>query len=58
MAPYVPLPTSKKSLLPNSQLAGPIDPSELASLTIRVRSVSNVDGTPAQDWALLMVRRF
>jgi kumamolisin len=35
---YVPVPGSQKSLLPNSRPAGPVNPSELASLTVRVRS--------------------
>ncbi len=38
MAVYVPLPGSKRSLLPKSRPAGPVDPSEIASLTVRVRS--------------------
>ena len=38
MAVYVPLPGSKRTLLPNSRPAGPIDPSEIASVTVRVRS--------------------
>jgi kumamolisin len=38
MAVYVPLPGSKRSLLPNSRPAGPVDPLEIASLTVRVRS--------------------
>jgi len=41
MAVYVPLPGSKRSLLPNSRLAGPIDPTEIASVTVRVRSAGN-----------------
>ena len=41
MAVYVPLPGSKKSLLPNSRPAGPVNPSELASLTVRVRSAGD-----------------
>jgi kumamolisin len=41
MAVYVPLPGSQKSLLPNSRPAGPVDPSELASLTVRVRSTGD-----------------
>ncbi len=41
MAIYVPLPGSKKSLLPNSRHAGPVNPSELASLTVRVRSAGD-----------------
>jgi kumamolisin len=38
MAVYVPLPGSKRTLLPNSRPAGPIDPSEIDSITVRVRS--------------------
>lgn len=41
MAVYVPLPGTKKSLLPNSRSAGPVNPSELASLTVRVRSAGD-----------------
>lgn len=44
MSVYVPLNGSKRELLPGSRAAGPVDPSEVASLTIRVRSV----GDPAQ----------
>jgi kumamolisin len=38
MAGYVPLPGSKRSLLPNSRPVGAIDPSEVDSITVRVRS--------------------
>jgi kumamolisin len=38
MGVYIPLPGSKKTLLPNSRSAGPIDASELATVTVRVRS--------------------
>jgi kumamolisin len=38
MPAYVPLPGSKRSLLPNSRSAGPIDPSEIVNVTVRVRS--------------------
>lgn len=38
MAVYVPLPGSKRSLLPNSRPAGPVNPSEITSVTVRVRS--------------------
>lgn len=38
MAVYVPLPGSRRTLRPNSRAAGPINPSEIASLTVRVRS--------------------
>jgi kumamolisin len=41
MAVYVPLPGSNRALLPNSRPAGPVDPSEMASVTVRVRSVGN-----------------
>ena len=41
MSVYVPLNGSKRELLPNSHAAGPIDLSEIASLTIRVRSVGD-----------------
>jgi len=38
MTAYVPLPGSNRALLANSRLAGPVDKSEIASLTVRVRS--------------------
>jgi kumamolisin len=41
MAGHVPLPGSKRALLPNSRLVGPYNPSEIASLTIRVRSTGD-----------------
>jgi kumamolisin len=41
MVVYVPVPGSKKSLLANSRPAGPVNPSELASLTVRVRSAGD-----------------
>ena len=41
MAIYVPLPGSKRALLPNSRLAGPVDTSEIASITVRVRSAGD-----------------
>ena len=41
MTVHVPLPGSKRSLLANSRLAGPVNPSEIASLTVRVRSVGD-----------------
>jgi kumamolisin len=41
MPGYVTLPGSKRLLLPNSRPAGPIDPSEISSLTIRVRSAGD-----------------
>jgi kumamolisin len=42
MTTYIPLPGSKRNLLPNSRAAGPVDKSETASLTIRVRSTGNL----------------
>ncbi len=36
------LPGSKRTLLPNSRPAGPIDPTEIASLTVRTRSAGDV----------------
>lgn len=41
MAVYIPLPGSKRALLPNSRPAGAVDPSEVASITVRVRSVGD-----------------
>jgi kumamolisin len=41
MAVYVPLPGSKRTLLANSRPAGPIDSSEIASVTVRVRSAGD-----------------
>src|SRR5450432_2537817 len=41
MASYVPLPGSKRLLLPNSRPAGPVDLSKIESLTVRVRSAGN-----------------
>ncbi|MGO9315042.1 MAG: protease pro-enzyme activation domain-containing protein [Syntrophobacteraceae bacterium] len=38
MATYVSLPGSRRNLLPNSRPAGPVDKSELASLSVRLRS--------------------
>lgn len=38
---FVPVQGSHKSLLPHSRPAGPVDPSELASLTVRVRSTGD-----------------
>jgi len=42
MAGFVPLPGSKRELLPNSRPAGPINPSEIAVITVRVRSVGDI----------------
>ncbi len=42
MAGYIPLPGSKRALLPNSRPAGAIDPSQIESITVRVRSGGDV----------------
>jgi len=42
MATQVTLPGSKRSLLPNSRAAGPVDPTEIVSLTVRTRSVGDI----------------
>jgi len=42
MARYVPLPGSRRTLLPNSRPAGPIDPSTIATVTVRVRSAGDM----------------
>jgi kumamolisin len=41
MSVYVPLPGSKRTPLANSRPAGPIDPSEIASVTVRLRSTGD-----------------
>jgi kumamolisin len=38
MTVYVPIAGSTRTLLPNSRPAGPVDPNEMASLTVRLRS--------------------
>src|SRR5438045_3220198 len=43
MPTYVSLPNSKRRLLPNSRIAGPVNRSEIDSLTIHVRSKGNFD---------------
>jgi len=52
MAPYVALPGSQRSLLPNSRPAGPVDLSESASLTVRLRSKGDPDGLAAKAYEL------
>ena len=42
MVVYVPLPGSKRELLPHSRPAGPINPSESAVITVRVRSIGDI----------------
>src|SRR6516225_4994640 len=41
MPTFIPLPGSKQTLLPNSLAAGPVDKSEIASVTVRVRSAGD-----------------
>jgi kumamolisin len=48
MAGYVPLPGSKRALLPNSRPLGPIDPSEVDSITVRVRPAGDVKALEAK----------
>jgi len=52
MATYVSLPGSKRALLPNSRPAGPIDPSEIANVTIRVRALASADQLTARAYQL------
>lgn len=52
MSIYVPLPGSKRTLLPNSRPAGPIDPSEIASVTVRVRAAGNPDALAKKAYEL------
>ncbi len=42
MATHVALPGSKQTLLANSRPAGPVDPKEITSLTVRIRSVGDL----------------
>ena len=41
MVAYAPLPGSARTLMPNSRAAGPINPAEITSLTVRVRSAGD-----------------
>src|SRR4051812_6956385 len=43
MPTYVTLPNSKRTLLPNSRISGSISPTEIASLTLHVRSSGDFD---------------
>jgi kumamolisin len=49
---YVPLPGSSHELLPESRAAGPIVPSEIASVTIRTRSTGDFSDLETQVLAL------
>src|SRR6516165_2546558 len=48
----VPLPGSKRTLLPNSRPAGPIDPSEVASVTVRLRSAGDPEALAKKAYDL------
>jgi kumamolisin len=52
MAGYVPLPGSRRVLLPNSRPAGPVDPSVTSSLTIRVRAARQDGDLAARAYGL------
>ncbi|MBV8900950.1 MAG: S8/S53 family peptidase [Verrucomicrobia bacterium] len=49
---YIPLPGSKRRLLPNSRPAGPIDPSAIASVTVRVRSAGDPEALARKAYEL------
>jgi kumamolisin len=51
MPGYVPLPGSKRALLPNSRPAGPVDRSAIDDLTIRVRSQGDLAALEKQVYA-------
>jgi kumamolisin len=52
MTVYVPLPGSKRNLLPHSRPAGPTDPSEIASVTVRLRSVGDPESLAQKAYNL------
>ena len=52
MAVYVPLAGSTRTLLPSSRPAGPVDSSEVASLTVRVRSKGDPDALARKAYEL------
>jgi hypothetical protein len=41
MARFVPLEGSQRTLLPDSTLIGPVNPAQIATLIVRVRSVGS-----------------
>jgi kumamolisin len=49
---YVALPGSKRTLLPNSRLAGPINPSEMVSVTVRVASAGDPEALAQKAYEL------
>jgi kumamolisin len=52
MVAYVTLPGSKRMLMANSQAAGPVNPAEIASLTLRVRSQRDPQSLAAKAYEL------
>ena len=52
MGAYVPLPGSKKLLMPSSRSAGPVDSSEIATVTVRVRSQSDTGALAKHAYAM------
>ena len=54
MSVYVPLAGSARNLLPNSRPAGPIDPSEIDSITVRVRSAGDPQALEKRAYELAM----
>jgi len=52
MVAYVALPGSKRTLMANSRAAGPVDRSEIASLTLRVRSVGDPEALAERAYEL------
>lgn len=52
MSTYTTLPGSKRTLLPNSRAAGPVNPSEIASITVRVRSAGDPNALAKKAYEL------
>jgi kumamolisin len=52
MVAYVALPGSQRDLMPSSRPAGPVDSAEIASLTIRVRSVGDPEALVEKAYEL------
>lgn len=52
MVAYVPLPGSKRALMPNSRSAGPVNSAETASLTVRVRSAGDPEALAEKAYEL------
>ncbi|RQY49127.1 peptidase S53 propeptide [Burkholderia stagnalis] len=56
MSSYVTLPGSQKNLLPDSRPAGPVDPSTIASVTVRIRSAGVPDDLVQKAYELATTR--